>query len=137
MYYTCHHLIEAKSISKEKNLDFLLLSLKKKEIGTCSTNTPQLLFLDSTVISHVFVTSPRILIGRIMIPPRNHGGVVFSMQLFRPSVCYIVCVIVCVCLSVSLSVNNIQAERMHQLGCGFPEMVAYRNGLNLTEIVDL
>ena len=36
----------------------------------------------------------------IFIPPRNRGGVIFSLQFFCVSVCLGVCVCVCVCLCV-------------------------------------
>ena len=44
-------------------------------------------------------------------PPRNRGGVIFSLQF----------VSVCVCLSVcpALLVNKIPAERMHRFGRNF------------------
>ena len=41
--------------------------------------------------------------------PRNHGGVIFSLQ----SVC------VCVCVRLDILVNEIPAERMHRFGRGF------------------
>ena len=65
-------------------------------------------------------------------PPRNRGGVIFSLQFVCVSVC--LCVCVCVCLSVCLSVcpallvNKIAAERMHRFGRGFRYMVAYNTG---------
>ena len=51
-------------------------------------------------------------------PPRNRGGVIFSLQ----SVCVSVCLCVCVCLSVCVSgflVNKIPAERMNRFRRGF------------------
>ena len=44
-------------------------------------------------------------------PPRNRGGVIFSLQFV--SVC------VCVCVCPTLLVNEIPAERMNRLGRGF------------------
>ena len=45
----------------------------------------------------------------VFTPPRNRGGVIFSLQF----------VCVCVCLSGSFLVNKIPAERIHRFGRGF------------------
>ena len=50
-------------------------------------------------------------------PPRNRGGVIFSLQFVCVSVCVLVCVCVCVC--PALLVNKIPAERMHRFGRDF------------------
>ena len=61
----------------------------------------------------VFAFSECFLVCLFFTPPRNRGGVIFSL-LF-------VCVCVCVCVSVcpALLVNIIPAERMHRFGRGF------------------
>ena len=68
----------------------------------------------------------------MITPPRDRGGVIFSLQF--DSVC--VCVCLSICLSVSLSVNKIPAERMHRFRLGFRQMVAYCIGSNPIEIGD-
>ena len=48
----------------------------------------------------------------VVTPPRNRGGVIFSLQF--------VCVSVCLCVYVSgILVNKIPAERMHRFGRSF------------------
>ena len=54
---------------------------------------------------------------RIFTPPRNRGGVIFSLQFVCVSVC--VCVCVCVCVRPDILVNKIPAERMHRFGRSF------------------
>ena len=66
------------------------------------------------------------LLNAVFTPPRNRGGVIFSLQF--------VCVSVCVS---GFLVNKIPAERMHRFGRGFRLMVAYRTGSNPIEIGDL
>ena len=50
----------------------------------------------------------------LFTPPRNRGGVIFSLQ----CVCVSVCVCVCVCVRPDILVNKIPAERMHRFGRG-------------------
>ena len=52
-------------------------------------------------------------------PPRNRGGVIFSLQFVCLCVCVCVCVCVRVCVSVCQSVNKIPAKRKHQFGRSF------------------
>ena len=47
----------------------------------------------------------------VFTPPRNRGGVIFSLQF--------VCVSVCLSVCPALLVNKIPAERMHRFGRGF------------------
>ena len=71
---------------------------------------------------------------KVITPPRNRGGLIFSLQF----VC--VCVCVSVCLSVCVSgilVNEIPAERMHRFGRGFRYMIAYNTGSDPIEFSDL
>ena len=74
-------------------------------------------------------------------PPRNRGGVIFSLQFVCVSVCLCVCVSVCLCVCVSvcpaLFVNKIPAERMHRFRRGFREMVASRTGSDPIDFDDL
>ena len=50
---------------------------------------------------------------QLITPPRNCGGVIFSLQ------CVCVCVCVCVSVSVCLLVNEIPSKLMHRFGCHF------------------
>ena len=62
---------------------------------------------------NVFLVQYDIYIS-VFTPPRNRGGVIFSLQF--------VCVCVCVCLSVCVSrflVNKIPTKRMNRFGRGF------------------
>ena len=65
----------------------------------------------------------------IVTPPRNRGGVIFSLQF--------VCVSVCLSVCPALLVNKIPAERMHRFGRGFRLMAANRTGSDPIEIGDL
>ena len=57
------------------------------------------------------------LSSSVVTPPRNRGGVIFSLQFVLVSVC--VCVCVCVCVRPDILVNEIPAEWMHRFGRGF------------------
>ena len=52
---------------------------------------------------------------KLITPPRNRGGVIFSLQF----VCVCVCLSVCVSVGPALLVNKIPAERMHRFERGF------------------
>ena len=62
-------------------------------------------------------------------PPRNRGGVIFSLQF--------VCVSVCLSVCPALLLNKSPAEQMHQFGRGFRYMVASRTGSDTIEFGDL
>ena len=49
-----------------------------------------------------------LILSSFFTPPRNRGGVIFSLQF--------VCVSVCVCVRPDMLVNKIPAEKMHQFG---------------------
>ena len=59
----------------------------------------------------------------IITPPRNHGGVTFSLQFVCVYVCVIVCVrdcvCVCVCVCVSIRKQNIQSNGCTNLDAVF------------------
>ena len=71
----------------------------------------------------------RDLTAIIVTPPRNRGGVIFSLQF--------VCVSVCLSVCPAILVNKIPAERMHRFGRGFRQTVAYYTGSNPFENGDL
>ena len=63
-------------------------------------------------VTQVYQTESSAQRNTVITPPRNRGGVIFSLQF----------VCVCVCLSVCVSgflVNKISAERMNRFGRGF------------------
>ena len=72
-------------------------------------------------------------------PPRNRGGIMFSLQFvfLYVCVCMYVCVSVCTSVCFFLLVNKIPAERKHQFGRGFHSMFAYCTGSDRIEIDDL
>ena len=55
----------------------------------------------------------------IITPPRNRGGVIFSLQFVCVCVCVCVCVSVCLSVCPALLVNKIPAEQMNRFGRGF------------------
>ena len=69
----------------------------------------------------------------LFTPPRNRGGVIFSLQFVCVSVC--LCVHVCVCPALLL--NKIPAERMHRFRRGFHQTVASRTGSDPIEFGEL
>ena len=69
------------------------------------------------------------LCSLFITPPRNRGGVIFSLQF--------VCVSVCLCVCPALLVNKIPTERMHRFGRGFHLMIASRTGSDPIEFGDL
>ena len=77
-------------INKGFNLTLTLVEKSRYDAGNCYHDCE----------FHFFVT-----------PPRNRGGVIFSLQF--------VCVSVCVSVCPAPLVNKIPAERMHRIGRGF------------------
>ena len=66
-------------------------------------------------------------------PPRNRGGIIFSLQF----VCVCVCVSVCISVCPAVLVNKIPAEQMNRFGRGFRYLVASYTGSDPIEFGDL
>ena len=85
------------------------------------------LILYLLAILYSFAHSP------IVTPPRNRGGVIFSLQF----VCVCVCVCVCLCVYPTLLVNKIPAERMLRFGRNFTKSLLLALAQTLLNLVTL
>ena len=87
------------------------------------------------ILHETRIKQNNILINSIFTPPRNRGGVIFSLQFVCLCVC--VCVCMCVCLSVCPFVNKMPIKPLHRFRRGYRQMVAYITGSDPIEICDL